>query len=112
MKVAIVGSRKPGSVTEQEMIRHIPAGCSAVISGGAAGVDTLAAQSAQTLGLPLVVIRPEYDRYGKAAPIVRNQEIVRRADFVLAFWDGISKGTRSVLLECIKTGKPFQVISL
>ena len=112
MKVAIVGSRISDCVTEEEIIRHIPTGCSAVISGGAIGVDSLAAQAAEALQLPIIVIRPNYDRYGKAAPIIRNQEIVRQADFVLAFWDGESKGTQSVLVECIKTGKPFQVLSL
>ncbi|MCI8497388.1 MAG: DUF2493 domain-containing protein [Clostridiales bacterium] len=111
MKVAIIGSRDSASISEQEMIRHIPVGCSSVISGGAEGIDSLAAQAAETLGLPLIVVRPDYDRYGKAAPIVRNHEIVRMADFVLAFWDGVSKGTQSVLVECIKTGKPFQVLS-
>ena len=32
--------------------------------------------------------------YGKAAPLKRNEEMVREADVVLAVWDGCSRGTQ------------------
>ena len=40
---------------------------------------------------------------------VRNKLIVDSADFVLAFWDGKSKGTKSVIEYCKKQGKPYEV---
>ena len=35
---------------------------------------------------------PQYKIYGKAAPIIRNKEIVDYADKVIVFWNGESKG--------------------
>jgi len=40
---------------------------------------------------------------------VRNKLIVDSADFVIAFWDGESKGTKSVIEYCKKQGKPHEV---
>jgi hypothetical protein len=40
---------------------------------------------------------------------VRNKLIVDSADFVLAFWDGKSKDTKSVIEYCKKQGKPHEV---
>ena len=54
---------------------------------------------------------PEYERYGRGAPIVRNKQIVDYADEVVAFWDGKSKGTLSVIKYCEKTGKRCRVLN-
>ena len=53
---------------------------------------------------------PEYDRYGRAAPIIRNKRIVDCSDAVVAFWDGSSKGTLSVIKYAEKIKKPCKVI--
>ena len=53
---------------------------------------------------------PEYDKYGRAAPIVRNKKIVDYADKIIAFWDGQSKGTCSVIEYARKAGKPCEVV--
>ena len=58
----------------------------------------------------LTVFLPEYDRYGKAAPIVRNKAIVDYSDKVIVFWDGSSKGTLSVIKYAEKIGKPCDII--
>ena len=36
---------------------------------------------------------PEYNRYGRAAPLKRNDRIAEYADEALVFWDGSSRGT-------------------
>ena len=74
------------------------------------GVDTCAADYAKENGIMLTVFLPEYERYGRAAPIVRNKAIVDYADQILAFWDGRSKGTQSVIRYAEKTGKPCKII--
>ena len=106
MKIAIVGSRK---LTVRNIGDYITV-CDEIISGGAVGVDACAAAYAREKGIGLVEILPDYSRYGRAAPIVRNKEIVDRADAVLAFWDGKSKGTASVIQYAKKKGKPCEVI--
>lgn len=112
MKVAIIGSRSIGKEVALSMLSHLPEGVSEIVTGGAVGVDSVAENLADTLGIPLRVFRPDYTAYGRRAPLVRNLDIIHYADEVLAFWDGVSHGTRQVILACIKCGKPVKIIPL
>lgn len=107
MKLAIIGSRK---LTNVEIDPHIPDDVTEIVSGGAVGIDTCAAEYAKSKALKLTEFLPQYECYGRAAPIVRNKEIVNHADKILAFWDGKSKGTLSVIKYAKKAGKPCEVI--
>ena len=109
MIVAVVGSRK-AQVSPERIFQALPEGCNCIVTGGAKGVDTAAAQCARQHGLHLIEILPDYARYGRTAPIIRNKRIVRRADYLLAFWDYRAPGTRSAILECLKQRKRFQII--
>ena len=60
--------------------------------------------------LPVTELRPDYAKHGKAAPHVRNAELVRRADMVLACWDGQSKGTASTLRKARAMKKPTRIV--
>lgn len=106
MKIAIVGSR---NVAVNDIGKYISE-VEEIVTGGAAGVDTCAAEYANKNGIKLTVFLPQYKRYGKAAPIVRNKKIVDYADKVLAFWDGSSKGTLSVIEYSRRIAKPIEVI--
>jgi len=112
MRVAVVGSRFEGQRLHGRILRELPAEVTEIISGGAAGVDTAAAEVAAQSGIPLRVIRPEYELYGRAAPLVRNRDIADRADLVLCFWDGQSAGTANVIAYCIQVGKPFRIVRI
>lgn len=61
-----------------------------VISGGAAGADTLAAEWAEANGVPLRVFPADWPRHGRAAGPIRNQRMLDegRPDLVLAFPGG------------------------
>ena len=107
MKIAVVGSR---DLTNIELEKHIGEEADEIVSGGAVGVDFCAAQYAKNNGLKLTEFLPQYDRYGRAAPIVRNKEIVNYADKVIVFWNGTSKGALSVIKYAQKIGKPCEVI--
>ena len=106
MKIAVIGSR---GITEVDLERYVT-GCDEIVSGGAAGVDSCAAEYARENGLKLTEFLPQYEHYGRAAPIKRNKEIVDYADKVVAFWDGSSKGTLSVIRYAKKIGKECEVI--
>ena len=106
MKIAIVGSR---SIIAPDLSKYIPDGAE-IVSGGAKGVDTAAAEFAAKNGLKLTVFLPQYERYGRAAPILRNKEIVDYADKILIFWDGTSKGTLSVIEYAKKAEKPYEIV--
>ena len=107
MKVAIIGSR---SVCVDDLAPYLPCECTEIVSGGAKGVDQCAAEYARKHGIKLTEILPQYEKYGRGAPIVRNKAIVDHADLVLAFWDGVSRGTQSVIRYCEKSGTPCTVI--
>lgn len=76
-----------------------------VVSGGAAGVDALAAAWCRHYGVPLTELRPDYAAHGAGAPHVRNAEIVRRAGLVLVCWDGVSRGTLSAARAAARLGR-------
>ena len=106
MKIAIIGSR---NIITADIGKYVSSD-DELVSGGAIGVDTCVAQYAREKGLKLTEFLPEYGLYGRAAPIVRNKEIVDYADKIIAFWDGSSKGTQSVIKYAEKTGKPCEII--
>ncbi len=108
MKVAVIGSR---SITSYPLEEILPPDATEIISGGARGADTLAREYAQAHGIPCVEIRPDYARYGRGAPLRRNEEIIARAELVIALWDGKSTGTAHVINQCKKLGKPVILVS-
>ncbi|TGE21528.1 DUF2493 domain-containing protein [Hymenobacter aquaticus] len=110
--IAVVGSRsvRTCAALPARLTELAPAG---VVSGGAAGVDQLAAAWARAHGVLLTELRPDYAAHGPtAAPHVRNAEIVRRADLVLVVWDGRSKGTLSALRAARRLGRPVELLPL
>ena len=81
-----------------------------VISGGAPGVDRSADLWARSRGLPSFVFPADWDRHGKAAGKMRNQEMEREATHLLAFWDGMSPGTAHMIATMTMRGKPVRVV--
>ena len=111
MKVAIIGSRD-AEIDKEFILPYIPIGCSEIVSGGAKGVDSLAKEIAEELSLHYTVFYPDYQRYGKIAPLKRNAQIVDYADYVLAFWDYQSAGTRNAILQALKIHKRVKIITI
>lgn len=65
-----------------------------IVTGGAAGVDTIAEKWAKKHNIEWICYLPQYEIYGgKYAPLVRNKQMIEYADECIAFWDGKSKGT-------------------
>ena len=106
MKLAIIGSRG----LRVELEEYITPDVTQIVSGGAKGVDTCAREYALSHGMELKEFLPDYDRFGRGAPIARNREIVAYADRVLAFWDGTSRGTKSVIDLCREKNVPVTVV--
>ena len=102
MKVAVIGSR---GLTVSDLWLYLPQEVTEIVSGGAQGIDTCAREYAQTHGLKLTEFLPEYEKYGRGAPLKRNLEIIDYADRVIAFWDGASKGTEYVIKQCVRSRK-------
>lgn len=95
MRLAIVGSR---DFTNYNVLYHalcelIDERVDLIISGGARGTDSLAEVFAKEWDIPTKIFIPEWGRFGRAAGMIRNKYIVEEADYVVAFWNGFSKGT-------------------
>ncbi|MGI4886174.1 MAG: SLOG family protein [Janthinobacterium lividum] len=102
--VAVVGSRGLGACAAL-LARLAELAPTELVSGGAAGADTLGAEWARAHGVPLRVLRPDYRAHGPAAPHVRNRAIVAAADVVLVAWDGQSQGTLSAARAAAALGR-------
>jgi hypothetical protein len=49
-------------------------------------------------------------QHGKAAGHIRNEDIIKNADEVLAFWDGMSRGTAGSIEWARQFKKPIIII--
>jgi hypothetical protein len=83
-----------------------------VISGCARGADTLGERWAHYMGFPVVryPVTPEmWNADGNKAGILRNIEMAKVGDVLLAFWDGESKGTKHMINEALRRGMEVHV---
>lgn len=94
------------------MLSYIPKSCTCIISGGAIGIDHIAQEISKILKVEFIEFLPDYKKYGKRAPLIRNLEIVKQADFVFAVWDFTSRGTANTISHCIKEQKQFEIIEI
>lgn len=109
MRLAIIGSRDCPNIDIASHLKYIP---DTIVSGGARGADTYARLFAQEHNLNLVEFLPEYDKYGRQAPLVRNKLIIENCDCVLAFWNGTSRGTKFTIDYAKKLGKPVKIVQI
>ena len=109
MKLLIVGSR---SITDFDLSPYITSEIEIIISGGATGVDSIAERYADLHRISKCILRPQYKRYGRAAPLKRNKLMVDMADEVLVVWDGSSKGALYTFKYALKTNKPVKLLKL
>ena len=82
-----------------------------IVSGGAAGVDSIAEKAATKTGKAVKVFPADWKRHGKAAGFIRNQQIVDYCDELVAFWDGVSHGTEHSIKLAREAGKPVTVFT-
>jgi hypothetical protein len=105
MRTIIAGSR---SIAEyDEIVRAVasaPFTVTAVVSGGARGVDRLGERYAREHALPLTIRPADWNRYGRSAGYRRNEEMAREANALVAVWDGESRGTAHMIELARKHG--------
>jgi hypothetical protein len=119
-KIAIVGSHKGWQPDDEEAAKNIISFLISVwsesgtdldfnvVSGGAVGVDTWAADLAGRYGYVAEEFLPDRERYGwPAAAFVRNKLIAQAADVIYAFYSGpdITNGTKSTVKHGLLLGK-------
>ena len=109
MKLAIVGSRGfADRAMMDRALENLRPQITEVISGGAAGADTLGEHWAEKRGIPVRVFHPAERK--KSAFHRRNRQIVEACDALIAFWDGRSTGTRYTIDYARQLNRPVTII--
>lgn len=114
MRIAIIGSRETGNINFEELLKKhwFVFTNDTIISGGARGIDSLAAMYARKHGMKLLEFRPDYATFGRGATFVRNRLVVDMADVVIAFWNGTSRGTKYTIDYAKKKNVPLIIIRI
>jgi len=81
-----------------------------IVSGCAKGADTLGETWAIKNEIPIKKFPAYWETYGAAAGYIRNHAMGDYADELIAFWDGISPGTKDMIDYMHSLGKPVEVI--
>lgn len=68
-----------------------------VLCGMCTGADNLGFRYAKEHGYQVKFHSAEWDRFGRAAGPIRNEEMAKNADALVAFWDGQSRGTKNMI---------------
>lgn len=68
-----------------------------IVSGGARGADALGERLARDFNLKLKIFPADWEKHGKKAGYLRNEQMAQYADCLVAFWDGESRGTKHMI---------------
>ena len=79
------------------------------ISGGCSGADMLGELYAKNHSYNIKHYYADWSKHGKAAGPIRNKQMAQTADYVICFWDGKSKGTKSMINYSKQFGKPLKI---
>jgi hypothetical protein len=109
MKVAVIGSR---DFNDYELVKETLKyyTITLLVSGGAKGADSFGERYANENNIETLIFKPDWDKHGKAAGMIRNTDIVNNADTIIAFWDGESKGTKDSITKAEKKGKNIIIV--
>lgn len=68
-----------------------------IVSGTCRGADRLGEKWAKERGLRIKRFPADWDGLGRKAGHIRNEEMARYSDALVAFWDGSSPGTKGMI---------------
>jgi hypothetical protein len=68
-----------------------------IVSGRVRGADQLGERYAKERNYPIKMFAADWNRYGKRAGYIRNEDMANYGDGLILFWNGISKGSEHML---------------
>lgn len=80
-----------------------------IISGMAKGTDTLAVRYADERKLTKIMFPANWKEHPRMAGILRNEDMLTIATHLVAFWNGISSGTKHMIEIASKKGIPIWI---
>ena len=111
MKVIIAGSRNFNDYDFLcAKIEELNLKIDEIVCGGCCGADSLGAQYGIDNGITVTMFPAEWNKYGRSAGIIRNHKMGDYADYLIAFWDGQSRGTKDMINYMKKINKHGSVI--
>lgn len=115
--LAVIGSRTftdydKFKIELTNFLENFPHRVGILVSGGAKGADSLARRYSEENNLPFIEIPADWNKYGMSAGMIRNQEVILKAHYVLAFWDGTSTGTLDAISRAKMFNKPCTTIRI
>lgn len=112
-KVCIAGGRNFEDYgTLERVVAHVLADIPepvTIVSGRSRGADSLGERYAIQHGLPTLLFPADWKLHGRAAGPIRNEQMAEAASMLVAFWDGQSRGTKNMIENMAKRGKPYRV---
>jgi hypothetical protein len=121
MKLIIAGSRSlEATVHEPNLVLDIIINAefhdpfpTEIISGGCpTGPDRWGELWAELKNIRCKRVPADWDRYGKVAGHWRNYHMAQMADAALVLWDGVSKGSKNMIMHMNDFKKPCIVRQL
>ena len=100
MKLIVAGGRE---LVDYELVKKTitivqnKIGKFELVCGEARGADNLGKRYALENGLIIHSFPADWDKYKKSAGYIRNKQMAEFADALVAFWDGVSKGTKHMI---------------
>ncbi|MCY9592374.1 DUF2493 domain-containing protein [Paenibacillus chitinolyticus] len=102
MKVIVAGSR---TFSDYEMLKRKldlllalqPRNEIVIVSGAAKGADKLGERYATEKGYRISSHPADWEKCGNNAEYIRNEEMAKKSNALVAFWDGTSKGTKHMI---------------
>lgn len=92
----------------KDNIKNLNLNINTIVCGDAKGADTLGIKYAHENDIPIKIFPIDW-KYGKTSYINRNIEMGDYADYLIAFWDGKSIGTKHMIDYMEAIGKPKTV---
>lgn len=81
-----------------------------VVCGKAKGADTLGEKWAIENNCDVLYFPANWDKYGKSAGVIRNEEMAKNGNILIAFWDKKSKGTLNMINVAKKYKLPTKIV--
>lgn len=80
-----------------------------IISGGCSGADAIGERYARENGFRVEKYPADWVKYGKSAGPKRNKQMALISDYIICFWDGKSRGTKSMIEYAREYKKPLKI---
>lgn len=81
-----------------------------IVCGKAKGADKLGENFAEENDLTIKYFPARWDKFGNAAGQIRNEDMAKYSTHLIAFWDGISSGTKGMIKYAKKYGLKIRII--